>query len=325
MAKFSFRKRSTEEEGAEVTAPEEEPSGRSGGMRRIFIIAGIGVILIGGGYVAQELFFAPPPPPPPRPRPAVPAPPAKAPVPAPPTKEAAPAPAGPSKPPVKEEAKPTPPGPTPPPTKGAPAGPPLPVSSAKAPAPSLPAKVAVPAPAKTGTPPPTKVQVKPSENASPTPTVKPVPTSYSLQVGAMAMEENAEALKQKLAAAGFPAVIRKATALIGKQTVTVGDPMGRREAEELARRLNVDGLPSQLADVGGKFTPQIGAFFNLDEAIDLARELQKKNYRPKITSKPAKTLVYQVRHGKFDSRATAVRRGEELKGKGFTDVMVVGE
>jgi hypothetical protein len=28
-------------------------------------------------------------------------------------------------------------------------------------------------------------------------------------------------------------------------------------------------------------------------------------------------VVYQVRHGKFDSRAAAVRRGEELKKKGF--------
>jgi len=292
MAKFSFRKRSTEEqglpeeEGAEVSAPEEESGGRTGGMRRIFIIAGIGVILIGGWYVAQTLFLAPPPPPPPRPRPVTPAPPAKAPTPPAPTKEAAPAPAAPAKPPVKEEAKPAPP------------------------------------PAKVAAAPPAKAEAKAPEKAPPRPAPKAAPASYSLQVGAMVMEENAEALKQKLAASGFPAAIRKGTAFVGRQIVTVGEPTERREAEELARRLNVDGFPSQLIAVGGKYTPQIAAFFNLDEAIDLARELQKKNYPPKITSKPANTVVYQVRHGKFDSRAAAVRRGEELKSKGFNFLVV---
>jgi cell division septation protein DedD len=102
----------------------------------------------------------------------------------------------------------------------------------------------------------------------------------------------------------------------------VGEPTSKPEAEELARRLNVDGFPSQLVAVGSKYTPQIGAFFNLDEAIDLARELQKKNYPPKITSKPAKTTVFQVRHGRFDSRAAAVKRGEDLKSKGFNSMVV---
>jgi hypothetical protein len=138
----------------------------------------------------------------------------------------------------------------------------------------------------------------------------------------MVMEENAEALKRKLEASGFPAIIRKGTAFVTKQIVTVGEPTGKPEAEALSRRLNVDGFPSDLLAVAGKYTPQIGAFFNLDEAIDLARELQKKNYTPKITSKPANTVVYQVRHGKFDSRAAAVRRGEELKGKGFNFLVV---
>jgi cell division septation protein DedD len=133
----------------------------------------------------------------------------------------------------------------------------------------------------------------------------------------MVQEENAEALKRKLDASGFPAVIRKGTASLEKQVVTVGEPTGKSEAEDLARRLNVDGFPSELLLTGGKYTPLIGAFFTLDEAIDLARELQKKNYPPKIISKRVATAVYQVRHGKFDSRAAAVRRGEELKKKGF--------
>jgi cell division septation protein DedD len=139
----------------------------------------------------------------------------------------------------------------------------------------------------------------------------------------MVMQENAENLKRKLDAAGFPASIRKGSMFLSRHVVTAGDPTGKREAEELSRRLNVDGFPSQLLAVEGKFAPQIGAFHNLDEAIDLARELQKKNYPPKITSKPANTAVYQVRHGQFDSRAAAAKRSEELKAKGFVTAMVV--
>lgn len=280
MARFSFRKRTTEEEdlpegegtgeeeGAEVSVPDEGGGRGGGGSRRLLIIAGVGVILIGGWYLANQLFLAPPPPPAPA-RPAVPSPPAKAPAPAAPTKEAAPAKAG-AVPPA------------------APAKP----ESAKAPTKPAPAPAVAPA------------------------------TNFSLQVGAMVMEENAESLKRKLDEGGFSSVIRKGTAFVAKQVVTVGEPTGKREAEDLSRRLNVDGFPSQLLAVGNKYTPQIGAFFNLDEAIDLARELQKKSYHPKITSKPANTVVFQVRHGKFDSRTAALRRGEELKAKGFNFLVV---
>jgi cell division septation protein DedD len=104
---------------------------------------------------------------------------------------------------------------------------------------------------------------------------------------------------------------------VNRHIVTVGDPTGKREAEEMVRRLNVDSFPSQLITLEGKYTPQVGSFVNLDEAIDLARELQKKNYRPKITSKPATTSLFQVRHGQYDTRAAAMKRGEELKAKGF--------
>jgi hypothetical protein len=138
----------------------------------------------------------------------------------------------------------------------------------------------------------------------------------------MVMERNAEALKRKLDASGFPAVIRKGSAYVSKQIITVGEPTGKPEAEDLSRRLNVDGFPSQLLAVGNKYTPQIGAVYSENEAIDLARELQKKNYSPKIIYKPVTTVVFQVRHGKFDSRLAAVRRGEELKGKGFSFLVV---
>jgi cell division septation protein DedD len=138
----------------------------------------------------------------------------------------------------------------------------------------------------------------------------------------MVVEENAKSLKRKLDESGYPSTIRQGTLSGTKHVVTVGEPSGKREAEDLARRLNVEGFPSQLLAVGGKYTPQIGASFNLDEAIDLARELQKKNYRPKITSGQATAVLFQVRHGAFDTRGAAVKRSEELKAKGFNVTIV---
>jgi cell division septation protein DedD len=268
MAKFSFGKRTQEDEGIPLESVEgetdlnlpDDPGEGPSRSRRLLLIVGVGVILIGGAYLAMQLFFAPPPPPSVVSRPPVP-PPAKAP------------------------------------------GPP-----AQAPTPAAPIKAA---PAQ----PPAKAEAKPAAKPA-------MAASFSIQVGAMVMEQNAENLKRKLDAGGFPAAIRKGSAFVTQHVVTVGDPSGKREAEDLGRRLNVDGFPSQLLALEGKYAPQIGAFFNLDEAIDLARELQKKNYHPKITSKPATTVVYQVRHGQFDSRAAAVKRGEELRAKGFAALVV---
>lgn len=301
MVNFSFPQRNPEEqgipgeEGPEVGTHDTDDGGR-GSSRRLLIIAAIGVVLIGGWYLANQLFLAPSPPaltrsavPGPQP-PAATAPPSTAPVPA-----------GPAQPPSKEEVKAT-----------------ATTSPAKAPKPTAPSPGPAPGKAEAGKAAvPVKVGAKPATRS-----VQTSPPKFSLQMGAMVMEENAEALKQKLDASGFPAVIRKGTAFVSKQVVTVGEPSSKSAAEDLSRRLNVDGFPSEPLDVGGKYTPQIGAFFNLDEAVDLARELQKKNYHPKITSKPVTTVVYQVRHGMFDSRNAAMVRGEELKSKGFNSLVV---
>jgi len=315
MAKFSFGRRKQEEEeippepveGEVDHSPQEESPDDGGGRgRRPLILAGIGIVLIGVLYLANMLFLSPAPPVPAPVRQTAPTPAGPAPVPKPPTpsKEAAVAaavPAAPSKP----EAKPASPAPAPP-VKAA-SGPPSgakPVPSAKAASEQTQtAKMPTPAP---------KAEAKAPGKTAPAPA-----GGFSVQVGAMAMEQNAENLKQKLDAMGFPAVVRKGAGFVNRHVVTVGDPTGKREAEEMARRLNVDSFPSQLITFEGKYAPQVGSFVNLDEAIDLARELQKKNYRPKITSKPATASLFQVRHGQFDTRAAAMKRGEELKAKGF--------
>jgi cell division septation protein DedD len=315
MAKFSFgrRKQEVEEippepiEGEADLSPQEESPDEGGGRgRRPLILAGIGIVLIGALYLANMLFLSPAPPvpaplPQTAPAPAVPVP---VPTPPPPSKEAAVAPAAPAVP-TAPEAKPAPSAPAPP-VKAA-SGP----SSAAKPVPSAKAASGQAQPAKMPTAAPKAEAKVPGKTAT-------APAGgFSVQVGAMAMEQNAENLKQQLDAMGFPAVVRKGAGFVNRHIVTVGDPTGKREAEEMVRRLNVDSFPSQLITLEGKYTPQVGSFVNLDEAIDLARELQKKNYRPKITSKPATTSLFQVRHGQYDTRAAAMKRGEELKAKGF--------
>ena len=313
MAKFSFGRRKQEVEeippepvegGADLSPQEESPDEGGGRGRRPLILAGIGIVLIGALYLANMLFLSPAPPVPAPPPQTAPAPAVPVPTPPPPSKEAAVAPAAPAVP-TAPEAKPAPSAPAPP-VKAA-SGP----SSAAKPVPSAKAASEQAQPAKM------KTAASKAEAKVPGKTAAAPAGGFSVQVGAMAMEQNAENLKQQLDAMGFPAVVRKGAGFVNRHIVTVGDPTGKREAEEMARRLNVDSFPSQIITLEGKYTPQVGSFVNLDEAIDLARELQKKNYRPKITSKPTTTSLFQVRHGQYDTRAAAMKRGEELKAKGF--------
>jgi len=321
MARFSFGKRTTDDEGippepvegeSEIQVP-SEPLESGGRPRRLLVIGGIGVILIGGLYLANILFFSTPAQTPARQ--AIPAPPTAIPAPPAPTKEAVPAVASPSKAEVKADAK-APTSPLPFSTPGKASAPakvaPELAPSAKAPTPAKSPAEQIP-PSKSGVP------TGKAEAKAPSKVAPMASKGFSVQVGAMAQAENAETLKRKLDAVGYQAVVRKGSGFAPKHVVTIGDPVAKREAEEMARRLNVDGFQSQLVTAEGKYTPQIGSFVNLDEAIDLARELQKKNYRPKITSSnaPATTVLFQVRHGQFDTRAAAVKRGEELKAKGF--------
>ncbi len=338
MGRFSFRKNEPESTGEDEGLPplegdlgdagggaaeptlmpaEDERSGRT---RRPFIIAGVGVLVIVGAYLASQLFLAPAPPPPPvrqavplaQPKPASP------PAPQQTSPPAAPVPSTPA--PVTAKAPAQPQAPIKPGTPG-----PAPIKPAEPSAPTKTATAKAPTPEKAVAAPPAAESKASTKPEAPKVAARPSPAhavTYSLQVGAMVVEENAQNLRRRLEEKGFQASIRKGTAFITKHVVTVGDPSGKREAEELSRRLNVDGFPSQLMAAESKYAPQVGAFFNLDEAIDLARELQKKNYQPKIGSNQANTVVYQVRYGRFDSRAAALKRGEQLKAQGFTYMVV---
>ncbi len=146
---------------------------------------------------------------------------------------------------------------------------------------------------------------------------------YSIQVASLVRERNALSLKERLERLGYTPSIRKATARITRHRVYAGEFRSREEADGVARRLNVEGFPSNLVELElGKFGLEVGASFTLNGAIDMARNLQEKNYTPKIVSKATPTPVHQVRVGEFKSRTQAVRALEVLKTHGFKPLII---
>lgn len=251
--------------------------------RRLAIIGLSGVILVAAGWVGMRLFMAPSPPPP---QPAVrpqPRPPMTQPKPAPPP--GAPAPSTPA--------------PAPPQAKAPPAPPPAKLE-AKAPPPPP------PPPAEKGA-----SEAKAGRRAS-----------YSLQVAAMVQEANAISLQKRLGQMGYKPRVRKGNAYVTKHVVYGGEPVSKSEAEEMGRRLTGDGFPAVARPVGKGYAPELGSFIDLNEAIDMARDIQKKGYVPKIVSKPVSTVVFQVRLGEFPNKQAAKAKGEELKTRGFQYLIV---
>ena len=172
--------------------------------------------------------------------------------------------------------------------------------------------------------PPSKME-KPAPKRSakaPEPKVKPE-KRYRVQVASLVIERNALSLKNHLEKLGYTPLIRRTTAPIARHRVYVGEFGSREEAERTARRLNIDGFSSNLVESeDGMFRLEVGSYYNLNKAIDLAHTLQEKKYTPKIDSKAVPTPVHQVRVGKFGSRAEALKALEALKRQGFTPLIV---
>jgi cell division protein FtsN len=164
-------------------------------------------------------------------------------------------------------------------------------------------------------------------------TEKPVPKApievrakkegdYTIQVASLVVEGNALSLKQRLEKLGYTPVIRKVTAPITRHRVYGGEFSSRAAAEQAARHLQADGFPSTLIEEGGKFRLEVGSSFSLNEAIDLAHRLQKKNHPPKIVSEVSATPIHQVLVEGYRSEAEALKALESLRGQGFAPIMV---
>ena len=249
---------------------------------------------------------------------------------APEIKGPAPAKAPPAAPPPPTKAEGTLPGQAAPPATLAPAPVGAPVKSAekKGPAESPAKAPATQAPA---VEPPKAASLPREAKAPPAPARPPAEAprapeagkaAYALQVGAMAREENAVALKEKLAVAGYQPTIRKGAGVVRRYKVYVGSYVTKQEGEDAGRRLNVDGFPSTVVRPGDHYSLEVGSFVSEDDAIDLARELQVKNYPTKIGPQRGQSAIFHIRLGSFASVKEARKQGEELRAKGFSAVVI---
>lgn len=146
---------------------------------------------------------------------------------------------------------------------------------------------------------------------------------YTVQVAALIVEQNALSLKDRLEKLGYAPFTYTTTAPITRHHVYGGQFTNRAEAERVARQLNVDGFPSNMVEgEDGQFRLEVGSFLKVNEAIDLARRLQQKNYASKIVSKAVPTPVHAVRIGAYETRAEALQTVEALKKEGYAPVIV---
>jgi cell division septation protein DedD len=322
MQRFNLGKGAPHSEGEDSDLTLEVAEGSAGGgTKRLRLLVLLLVLLLAAaGYVAYTQFLAPSPQPPAPPvRPIAKAPPPAAPGARPGGVQPPAAPSGqaaggaPGKADVQAKA-------APPAKATAPATP--------APAPAVPAGAEVKGPlAKKAEPEPAKVAKAtpgPGAGAPPVPSqaagagaAAAAPGTFSLQVGAMVSEANAQRLKQRIEQLGYPAVILKGNASLRRHVVTVGDFADRAGAEEAAKSLAGRGIKGRVAPAGGRFSVEVGSFVNEDDAIDLAREVQKLNYPPKIQDLKQNTTVYQVRVGSYASQAEAQAKGAALQQTGI--------
>jgi cell division septation protein DedD len=317
MKRYNFLKRPLE--------PLEPDKGSTGSLspqaRRLLIIGLAGVVIAGGLYVYTTYFGdvplplpislspgdkgAPPPPPPtPAKPPQVPQAPVKPPVPL--------------KPPDTEKAEPgvasnveapreAVSGVTKPPE--VPSAPPAPATAEKA------TPQPVPPPTVAGKPSPQLAKVtEPKEKGE---------ARFTVQVASLVVEQNARSLQERLKRLGYSPVVQKGIARVTRHRVYTGDFSTREEAEQAARRLSVDGFASKAVQgENGRFRLEVGLPLRLDDAIDLARNLERKNHPAKIVSQPVATPVHQVWVGEYGDRAEALKTLEALKKQGFAPVIV---
>ena len=209
--------------------------------------------------------------------------------------------------------------------------PPAPPPVVKRPEPETSPQVAKPPEPRPEPPKPAETVARVPQAERPTPqpppqVAKPVgkaKTGYTIQVATLVLEKNALSLKERLEKLGYSPVVRKTTARITSHWVTSGEFTSREEAEQAARRLQADGFPSTVVEgEDGKFRPEVGSSFRQDDAIDLARNLEKKNHTAKIISQPASTPVYQVWVGEYEDHAEALKTLGTLERQGLHPVLV---
>lgn len=146
---------------------------------------------------------------------------------------------------------------------------------------------------------------------------------YTVLVASLADKGNALSVKSRLEDLGYTPVIHMSTASVTRHRVYSGEFGRREEAEMNARRLNVDGFASNLVETKEKtYRVDVGWYFSLKKATDLADVLKAKNYNPTIVSEAAPTSVHQVWVGQYADREEALRVVRSLEKEGLAPRIV---
>ena len=138
----------------------------------------------------------------------------------------------------------------------------------------------------------------------------------------MAKEANALALVKALQEAGYASTIRRGGGSVTQHVVLVATPADRAEADGVLERLRAEGVSGRVSESEGRYRVEAGRSTALDEAIDLARDLQGKGFTTKIDSKTVGATLYLVRVGNLMSLSDARRTGQKLREKGFPVLIV---
>ncbi len=194
----------------------------------------------------------------------------------------------------------------------------------------IPPKFAKPAEPPPEIPKPAETRPEP-EKPAPKPVVKtPAPVRepsrpYRVQVASLVFKRNALSLKKRLEKLGYRPTIKKMTASIARHRVYAGAFNNGGEAESTTRRLSTDGFsPRRVQNEWGMSVVEVGWSLHQNDAIDLARRLQQKDYTSKIISKPTPTPVYVVRVGPYKKKSEALRVLKALRQKGLAPLIVRG-
>lgn len=180
----------------------------------------------------------------------------------------------------------------------------------------------IPKPAETR-PEPEKPAPKPV--AKTTVSVREPSRPYRVQVASLVFKRNALSLGLRLKKLGYRPTIKKMTASIARHRVYAGAFNNGGEAESTTRRLSTDGFsPRRVQNEWGMSVVEVGWSLNQNDAIDLARRLQQKDYTSKIISKPTPTPVYVVRVGPYEKKSEALRVLKALRQKGLAPLIVRG-
>ncbi|MFQ5575024.1 MAG: SPOR domain-containing protein, partial [Terriglobia bacterium] len=146
---------------------------------------------------------------------------------------------------------------------------------------------------------------------------------FSIQVASLVVKRNALALKKRLEKLGYRPTIQKVIVRLTRHRVYAGEFQDREEADQIARRLSTDGFtPKLVAGKQGQFAGEVGSSFIQNDAIDLARRLQQKDYPSKIVAETGLTPVYAVRVGAYEKTSEARQDLKALKRKGLTPIIV---